>query len=49
LAYSNLEKSNVEVEKLELDHKEEVETLLKERKVLEDVQLKLESEVGTLR
>ena len=39
----------MEVEKLELDHKEEVETLLNERKVLEDVQLKLESEVGTLR
>ena len=39
----------MEVEKLELDHKDEVETLLKERKVLEDVQLKLESEAGTLR
>ena len=39
----------MKVEKLEMDHQDEVETLFKERKVLEDGQLKLESEVGTLR
>ena len=39
----------MEVDKLVLDHKNEIETLVNERKVLEDDQLKMELEVGTLR
>jgi hypothetical protein len=49
LTNSELEKRNVEVDKLVLDHKNEIETLVNERKVLEDDQLKMELEVGTLR
>jgi hypothetical protein len=49
LTNNKLEKNNLEVDKLVLDHKDEVETLVKERKVFEDDQLKLVSEVGELR
>ena len=39
----------MEVDKLVLDHKNEIETLVNERKVSKDDQLKMELEVGTLR
>ena len=38
----------MEVDKLVLDHKDEVETFIEEKKVLEEDQLKLESSVATL-
>ena len=49
LTSSNLKKRNIEVDRLVLDHKDEIETLVEEKKVLEEDQLKLESSVATIR